>query len=89
MFVHHIQIKITYKKTFNFLNNKLKIIKELKNKKKFTKYNPSFFDIETDKNIYLEGYFQTEKYFKDIKNEIRNEFIFKDEIEKKKINLKI
>ena len=75
-------------KRFNFLNNKLKIIEELKDKKKFTKYNPSFFDIETDKNIYLEGYFQTEKYFKDIKNEIRNEFIFKDEIEKKKNKFK-
>ncbi len=71
-------------KRFNFLNSELKIIEELKDKKKLTKYNPSIFDVKTEKNIYLEGYFQTEKYFKDIENEIRNEFTFKDEIEKKK-----
>ncbi len=82
------RFKRKFYKRFSFLNKKLKIIEELKDKKKFTKYDPSIFDIKTEKNIYLEGYFQTEKYFKDIKNEILNEFLFKDEIEKKKNKFK-
>tara|TARA_B110000014_G_C20053792_1_gene548341 strand:- start:228 stop:1133 length:906 start_codon:yes stop_codon:yes gene_type:complete len=71
-------------KNFSFLNKELKIIEEIKDKNKFTKFDPGIYDIKTKKNIYLEGYFQTEKYFKDIKKEILEEFIFKDEIEKKK-----
>ena len=75
-------------KNFSFLNKKLKIIEEIKDKKKFTKYDPSLFNIKTEKNIYLEGYFQTEKYFQNIKDEILNEFIFKDEIQKRKNKFK-
>lgn len=76
-----------YKK-FSFLNKKLKIIEETMDKKKFTKYDPTFFHIKTKKDIYLEGYFQTEKYFKDIKKEILNEFLFKEEIKKKENKFK-
>ena len=75
-------------KNFSFLNKKLKIIEEIKDKKKFTKYDPNLFNIKTEKNIYLEGYFQTEKYFQNIKDEILNEFIFKDEIQKRKNKFK-
>ena len=75
-------------KNFSFLNKNLMIIEETKDKKKFTKYDPNLFNIRTEKNIYIEGYFQTEKYFKDIKDEILNELIFKDEIQNRKNKFK-
>jgi Glycosyl transferase family 11 len=39
---------------------------------------PEFFD-ECPDNVSLEGYFQTEKYFNHIENEIREDFTFKKE----------
>jgi hypothetical protein len=39
---------------------------------------PEFFD-ECPDNVSLEGYFQTEKYFSHIENEIREDFTFKKE----------
>jgi len=36
--------------------------------------------IPTDKNIYVDGYFQCDKYFKEIENEIKKEFTFVDSI---------
>ncbi|NBV29761.1 alpha-1,2-fucosyltransferase, partial [bacterium] len=39
---------------------------------------PEFFD-ECPDNVSLEGYFQTEKYFNHIENEIREDFAFKKE----------
>lgn len=41
-------------------------------------FNNDIFNIEDGTN--LEGYFQTEKYFKHIELNVRNEFTFKDEI---------
>lgn len=40
-------------------------------------FDPSILKLED--NIYLEGYWQTEKYFSDIANIIRSEFTLKDE----------
>jgi hypothetical protein len=37
-------------------------------------------------NVDLEGYFQSEKYFKHIENDIKNDFIFKDEIKSLSLN---
>lgn len=47
--------------------------------------------LNTKKGSYLQGYWQTEKYFKDIEDVIRNEFTLKDEysIEGKEITQKI
>jgi hypothetical protein len=42
-------------------------------------YSQEFVDSCPD-NVSLYGYFQTEKYFKHIKNQIREDFIFVDEI---------
>ena len=43
-------------------------------------YNERIFDLPTDKNIDLFGYFQSEKYFKHIEDAIRENYEFKDEI---------
>lgn len=40
------------------------------------KFNPNFFSLPD--NVYLEGYWQSEKYFKTIENEIRSDFILKE-----------
>ena len=40
---------------------------------------PEFFD-ECPDNVSLDGYFQTEKYFKNIEKEIREDFQFQDDI---------
>ena len=39
------------------------------------RFNRSVFDLSA--NTYLDGYWQTEKYFRDIANEIRNDFTFR------------
>jgi len=41
-------------------------------------FNQNIFD-KIDDGINLDGYFQSEKYFKNIENEIREDFTFKDE----------
>jgi hypothetical protein len=41
-------------------------------------FNPGFFNIGDGTDLC--GYFQTEKYFKDYKKEIKDEFTFKDDI---------
>ncbi len=48
--------------------------------KKGFKFDPEVFKL---KNIYLEGYWQTEKYFKNIEDVIRKEFSVKIPIDKK------
>ncbi len=42
-------------------------------------YNRSQSNIEKGKNIYISGYWQSERYFEDIKDVIRNDFKFKIE----------
>lgn len=52
-------------------------------------FNSEVFDFEEP--LYLEGYWQTEKYFKDVADVIRNEFTLKDEyfVDGKEITQKI
>lgn len=72
-----------------WLKLKLKIIWELRKKlngKKFlglTLYSESHFEFDENAfkvkpNNYIEGFFQSEKYFKDIEDEIRTDFQFKN-----------
>ena len=61
--------KISYNKSF-FI--------EIKNKNKFTKYNYEIFEKKFSELLFLEGYFETQKYFIDQKNNIKKEFEFKD-----------
>lgn len=49
-------------------------------------FNESLF-INCPDNVNLEGYFQTEKYFIHIEQEIREDFIFKTEFQESAINL--
>jgi len=66
------------------LNTIWRLRKKLKNKKFFGthiyeepcfEYDPSVFNIEP--NTYIHGFFQSEKYIKDVENEIREAFKFK------------
>lgn len=52
-------------------------------------FNPEIFDLGAD--AYMDGYWQTEKYFRDIESVIRREFILKDKfgIENKEITKEI
>ena len=43
-------------------------------------FDEDFFALDNSKNHSLWGFFQTEKYFKHIENDIRKDFSFKDEI---------
>ena len=68
-----------YKK-FCFINKDITFIEEKKDKNKLTEYNKDIFKKNVSKNIYFEGYFQSEKYFADVKKDIQKEFSFKDNI---------
>lgn len=46
--------------------------------KKFWVFDPNLLTGSLKTNVYLVGYWQTEKYFTSIENIIRNDFIFKD-----------
>ena len=60
--------------------NKKSFYIEHKNKEKITFFNDKFLDKNYDENLYVEGHFESEKYFKYYENEIiqQFEFIFKD-----------
>jgi len=66
------------KKIDRFKNNKLFYI-EKKDKEKITHFQDELFNDNILDNIFLEGHFETEKYFINIKNIILNEFSFKNE----------
>ena len=51
---------------------------EHKDKDKLTHYNSEIFTKNFSNTVYLEGYFESQKYFIDIKDDIINEFNFKD-----------
>ena len=66
------------KKIDKYKNNKSFYI-EKKNKKKITNFQKELFINNLSSHIFLEGHFETEKYFKDIKDIILKEFSFKYE----------
>ena len=75
-------------KNFKFLKKDLIFIEEKKDKNKFTKFDSSIFNIKFDYNAYVEGYFQSEKYFKSVEKLILKEFDFNDEIKNKSYKFK-
>jgi len=76
-FVNYLDSKIKRKiYTYLFLRKNNKYI----NEKQFT-YDPDIFKLTG--NIYLDGYWQTEKYFSDIKNILYNDFTIKIPQDKK------
>ena len=51
---------------------------EKKNKDKISKFSNDYANINFSNNLFLEGHFESEKYFKNYKDEIINEFKFKN-----------
>ena len=41
---------------------------------KITEFNNQIYNLKLSNNVYLEGYFESEKYFADFKNDILKEF---------------
>lgn len=61
-------------------NNYTKILIEERDKNKLSKYNPNQLNIKFNKNLYFEGYFQSEKYFETNMKDLLKEFSFKNNI---------
>ena len=66
------------KKINPYIKNKVIFI-EPKNTEKITNYNEEIYNLKLSQNIFVEGYFESEKYFVDIKDKISNEFKFLNE----------
>ncbi|MDC0059667.1 alpha-1,2-fucosyltransferase [Pelagibacteraceae bacterium] len=66
-------------KLSNF-NTNTKFLIEKKDQNKLSNYNLEQFDINFTKNLYFEGYFQSEKYYKLYIQGILKEFTFKNNI---------
>ena len=75
-FIGYLKRKIL--KKIDILKNKKALYIEKKDKSKITRYSNEIYNLNFSDNLFLEGYFETEKYFNDIKDEILSEFSFKD-----------
>ena len=62
----------------DFLRKKKKFLIENKNINKITYFNFNFLNSSFDYNLHLEGHYESEKYFLDFKNKIKDEFAFND-----------
>jgi len=62
----------------DFLNSKRKFFIENKDKNKITSYSNDYKSIQFDDCLFLEGHYESEKYFDEIKDEIKKEFKIKD-----------
>jgi len=71
-------IKRKILKKIDIFKKKKNFYTENKGNDKLTHYNSEIFTKNFTNIIYLEGYFESEKYFIDIKGDIINEFNFKD-----------
>ena len=66
------------KKINPYIKNKVIFI-EPKNTEKITRYNEEIYNLKLSENVFVEGYFESEKYFVDIKDKISREFKFLNE----------
>ena len=71
------------KKINPYIKNKVIFI-EPKNTEKITRYNEEICNLKLSKNVFFEGYFESEKYFVDIKDRISSEFKFLNEVKYQK-----
>lgn len=71
----------------DFLRSKKKFYFEKKDKYKISNFDDSFLNNSFDNIIFLEGHFESPKYFNDYEDEIRNEFRFKDELKFKNTSI--
>lgn len=67
-------------KKMSKFNPSSKFLIESKDKNKLSNYNPDQLNIAFDKNLYFEGNFQSEKYYKSDTEDLLKEFSFKDYI---------
>ena len=58
----------------DLLRSKKKFYIEKKDRNKITKYSNDYKNLIFDNNLFLEGHFESERYFKDYKDEIKVEF---------------
>ena len=65
-------------KKIDLLKNKKVFYIEKKDKSKITQYDSELYNLDFANNLFIEGHFESEKYFNDIKDEILDEFSFKD-----------
>ena len=58
----------------DLLRTKKKFYIEKKNRNKITKYSNAYKNIRFDNNLFLEGHFESERYFKNYEGDIKREF---------------
>ncbi len=68
---------------FDLFKNKKSFLFESKDKNKFTKFSSINLDSFNDK-IYIDGNFESEKYFLDYRNDLLNQFSFKNDMSNNK-----
>jgi len=66
------------------INNNKKFLLEQRDNEKFTYYDDKQFNVNFKNVLYFEGFFQSEKYFHDEKENLKNEFTFKKDITNQK-----
>ncbi len=71
-------IKRKILKQIDIFNTKRKFYVELKDNNKITSFNNNYKNIQFKNKLFVEGHFESEKYFKKYRNEILNEFNFKN-----------
>ena len=77
-------LRKSYKK-IDLLRKNKKFLLEDKAKNNFINYSKKYFYQKYQDIIFMEGYFQSEKYFKDCEDEIRSQLSFKEHIKKNNI----
>ena len=68
----------------DFLRFKKKFYIEKKDRNKKTNYSNYYKNLRFDNNLFLEGHFESERYFKDYGDEIKREFKLKNQVTLKK-----
>ena len=63
----------------DFLRSKKKFYIEKKNRNKITKYSNDYKNLRFDNNLFMEGHYESERYFEDYKDEIKKEFKLKNQ----------
>ena len=63
----------------DFLRSRKKFFIEKKDRNKITKYSINYRNIIFGNNLFLEGHFESEKYFKDFQDDIKREFKLKNQ----------
>jgi len=63
----------------DFLRSKKKFYIEKRNRNKITKYSNDYKKLRFDNNLFMEGHYESERYFEDYKDEIKKEFKLKNQ----------